>query len=127
MSPDVQQMPRYRRPNEFQPNPEAETVRTYPRVRVRPRPRSPCIPTAQDYEDSPGPTTATSPHHPTITTQAHTSAQGHNMCHGQWWQRWTHTQLSELRKRARAEPSLEGLVRGPVEFTFCSCLWFAIL
>ena len=59
----------------------------YPRVCVRSRPRSPSTPTAQDYEDSPGPTTATSAYHPTTHTHAHTntSAQGHGPALGPWW------------------------------------------
>ena len=106
-------MPRYRRPHRSQPNPEVETVRTYKRVRVHPRARSPYSPTAQDDEDSPGPTTATSCYDPTRHTHAHTSAKGHSPADGQWWQRWTHPQLWVLRKWARAEPSLEGLVCRP--------------
>ena len=35
MSAHIRQMPRYRRPRGSQPNPEAETVSAYPRVRVR--------------------------------------------------------------------------------------------
>ena len=72
-------------------------MRAYPRVRIRPRPRSPRNPTAQDYEDSPGPAIATSPYDPTIPTHAHSSAEGHGPAQGQWWQRWTDTQLWELR------------------------------
>ena len=89
---------------------EAETVRPYPRVHICQRRRSPRTPRSQDYEDFPGPATATSPHDPITPTQAHSSAQGHGPAQGQRWQRWTHTQLWELRKWARAEPSLEGLV-----------------
>ena len=77
MSAHIQQMPRYRRHRESQPNPEAETGRAYPRVHIRPRLRSPRNPTAQDYEDSPGPATATSPHEPTTPTHVHSSAQSH--------------------------------------------------
>ena len=62
MSAHVQHMPRYRRHRESQPNPEAETVRAYPRVHIRPGPHWPRTPTAQDYEESPWPATATSPH-----------------------------------------------------------------
>ena len=91
MSVHIQKMPHYRRHHGSQPNPEAETVRAYPRVHVRPRPRSPRTLAAQDYEDSPGPATATSPHDPTTHTLAHTSAQGHGPAHGQWWQYWTNT------------------------------------
>ena len=98
MSAHIKQMPGYRRHRESKPNCEAETVRAYPRVQIRPRPRSPRTPTAQDYGGSPGPATATSPHDPTTPTYAHTSAQGHGPAQGQWWQGWTHTQLSELRK-----------------------------
>ena len=113
MSAHVQQMRRYRRPHWSQPNPEAETVRAYQLVCVRPLSCSPRTPTAQDYQDSPMPTTATSPHDPATRTHAHTSAQGHCPAHGQWWQGSTHTQLWELQKLARAEPSLEGPLRRP--------------
>ena len=41
----------------------------------------------------PGPARATSLHDPTTPTHAHSSAQGHGPTHGQWWHRWTHTQL----------------------------------
>ena len=40
---------------------------------------------------------------------------------GQWWQRWTHTQLWELRKWARGEPSLEGLVHRPGKGSVENC------
>ena len=113
MSAHIQQMPRYRRHCKFQPHPEAETVRAYPRVQIRPRPRSPRSPAAQDYEDSPGPATATSPHDPSTPSHAHFSAQGKGPAKEQWLQRWTHTQLWVLRKWARAERSLEGLVHRP--------------
>ena len=106
-------MPRYRRHRESQPNPEAETVRAYPRVRIRPRPHSPRTPTAQDYEKSPRPATATSPYDPITPTHAHSSAQDRGPAQGEWWRCWTHTQLWELRKWVRAEPSLEGLVHQP--------------
>ena len=109
----IQQMPRYGRHRESQPNPEAETVRAYPRVHIRPRPRFPRTPTAQVYEEYPRPTTASSPRDPITPTHAHSSAQGHGPAQGQWWRRWTHTQLWELQKWARAEPSLEGLVHRP--------------
>ena len=52
-------------------------MRAYPRVHIRPRRHSPCTTTAQDYEESPRPTTATSPHDPITPTHAHSSAQGH--------------------------------------------------
>ena len=113
MSAHIQQMPRYRRHRESQPNPEAETVRAYPGVHIRPRPHSPRTPTAQDYEESPRPATATSPHDHITPTHAHSSAQGHGPAQGQWWRRWTHTQLLELQKWPWAEPSLEGLVHRP--------------
>ena len=113
MSAHIQQMPYYRHHRGSQPNPETESVRAYPRVHVHPRPRFSRTPTAQDYEDSHGPTIATSPHDLNTHTHAHTSAQGHGPARGQWWQRWTHTQLWELRKWAWAETSLEGLVRRP--------------
>ena len=106
-------MPRYRRHCESQPNPSAETVRAYPRVHICPRPHSPRTPTAQDYKESPRPATATSPHNPITPTHAHSSAQDRGPAQGQWWRRWTHTQLWELRKWAEAEPSLEGLVHRP--------------
>ena len=106
-------MPRYHRHGESQPNPEAETVPAYPRVHIRLRPRSPRTPTAQDYEESPRPATATSPHDHVTATHVNSSAQGHGPTQGQWWRRWTHTQLWKLRKWARAEPSLEGLVHRP--------------
>ena len=104
-----------------QPNSEAETVRTYPRVCIRLRPHSLRTPTAQDYEESPRPATATSPHDPITPTHAHSSAGGHRPAHGQWWQRSTHTQLWELQKWARAEPSLEGLVLRPHKRSAESC------
>ena len=85
-------------------------MRAYPRVRIRPRPHSRCTPTERDYEESPRPATATSPHGPITPTHAHTSAQDRGPAQGQWWQRWTHTQLWELRKWVGTEPSLEGLV-----------------
>ena len=117
MPAHIQDMPRYCRHRD--PDPEAETVRAYPRVHIRPRPHSPRTPTAQDYEESPRPATATSPHDPIPPTHAHSSAQDRGPAQGQWWRRWTHTQLWELQKLARAEPFLEGLVhrprKGPVE------------
>ena len=106
-------MPCYRRHRESPPNPEPETVRAHPRVHIRARPHSPCTPTEQDYEESPRPATATGPHNPVTPTQAHSSAQDRGPAQGQWWQCWTHTQLWELRKWARGEPSLEGLVHRP--------------
>ena len=106
-------MPRYCRYRESQPNLEAETVRAYPRVRIRPRPHSPCTFTEQDYEELPRPATATSLHDPITPTHAHSSAQDRGPAQGQWWQRWTHTQLWELRKWVPTEPSLEGLVHRP--------------
>ena len=94
-------------------------MRAYRRVHIRPRPRSPRTPTAQDYEHSPRPPPATSPHGPITPTHAPSSAQSHSPAQEQWWQHWTHTQLWELRKWARAEPSLKGLVhrlrKGSVE------------
>ena len=48
----------------------------------------------------PQPATGTSPHDAITATHAHSSAQ-------------THTQVWELRKWARAEPLLEGLVHRP--------------
>ena len=113
MSAHIQHMPRSRRRRESQPNPKAETVRAYPGVRIGPRPHSPRTPTEQDYEESPRPATATSPHDPITPTHAHSSAQDRGPAQGQWWQRWTHTQLWELRKWVRTEPSLEGLIHRP--------------
>ena len=98
MTAHIQRMPRYRRRRESPPNPEAETVRAHPRVHIRSRPHSPRTPTLQDYEESPRPATATGPHDPITTTHAHSSAQDRGLAQGQWWQRWTHTQLWELRK-----------------------------
>ena len=113
MSAHIQHMPRYRRHRESKPNPEADTVRAYPRVRIRPRPHSPRTPTEQDYEVSPRPATDNSPNDPITPTHAHSSAQDRGLAQGQWWQRWTHTQLWELRKWVWTEPSLEGLVHQP--------------
>ena len=91
---------------------------TCPRVPVRPcHTHSPRIPTAQDYEETypPGPTATSRPHHPITHTHActrtHAHTQGHGPVTGPWWQCWTHRQLWELPKLARAEPSLDGLVR----------------
>ena len=86
-------MPRYRRHRESQPNPEAETVRAYSRVHIRPFPDSPRIPTAQDYVESLGPAAATSPHDPITPTHAHFSAKDRGPAQGQWCRRWTNTQL----------------------------------
>ena len=83
MSAHIQRMPRYRRRRESQPNPEAETVRTYPRVHICSRPHSPGTPTAQDYEESLRPATATSPHDPVTPTHAHSSAQDRGPAQGQ--------------------------------------------
>ena len=79
-------------------------MRAYPRVHIRLRPHSPRTPTAQDYEESPRPATANSPYDDITPTHSHSSAQG------QWWRRWTHTQLREW---APGEPSLEGLIQRP--------------
>ena len=98
---------------ESPPNPKAQTVRAHARVHTRSRPHSPRTPTAQDYEESPRTATATSPHDPVTPTNAHSSAQDRGPAQGQWWQRWTRTQLWELRKWAQGEPSLEGLVHRP--------------
>ena len=88
-------------------------MHTYPRVHIRPRRRSPRTPRAQDYEECHRPVTATSPDDRITATHAHSSAQGHGPAQGQWWRRWTHMQLWELRKWTRAEPSLEDLVHRP--------------
>ena len=110
----VQRIPHYRRRHRPQPNPEAESVSTCPRVRARLRPaNSPRTPKAQDYKYFPGPTAAASLCYSTACTQARAHPQGHGPAHGPWWQRWTRTQLWELRKCARAENSLEGLVHRP--------------
>ena len=114
-------MPNYRRRRESRPNLEAETVRTYPRVCIRPRPHSPRTPTAQDYEESPRPASATSPHDPVTPTHAHSSAHDRGPAQGQWWQRWTHTQLWELRKWARAEPCIQDLVHRPRKGSVENC------
>ena len=121
MSAHIQRMPRHRRRREFQPNPEAETVRTYRRVHTLSRPPSPRTPTAQDYEESPRPAAATSSHDPVTPTHAHSSAQDRGPAQGQWWRRWTNTQLWELRKWAWAEPSLEGLVHRPRKGSVENC------
>ena len=113
ISAHIQHMPRYRRQRESQPNPQAATVRAYPRVRIRPRPHSPRTPTEHDYEESPRPATATSPHDPITPTHAHPSAQDRGPAQGQWWRRWTHMQLWELRKWVPAEPPLESEQRPP--------------
>ena len=113
MTAHMQRMPHYRRHRESPPNPEAETVRAHPRVHIRSRPHSPRSPTEQDYEESPRPATATGPHDPVTPTHAHSSARDRRPAQGQWWQRWTHTQLWELQKWARGEASLEGLVHRP--------------
>ena len=93
----------------------------YPQFHMRPRPRSPRTPTAQDYEDSPGAATPTSSHNPTTFTHAISSAKGQGPAQGQWWQRWTHKQLWELPKWARAEPSLEDLVQRPRKGSVENC------
>ena len=113
MTAHIQRMPRYRRRRESPPNPEAGTVRAHPRVHISARPNSPRTATEQDYEESPRPATATGPHCPVTPTHAHSSAQDRGPAQGQWWRRWTHTQLWELQKWARGEPSLEG--QGSVE------------
>ena len=92
----VQRHARHEAADKLIPNPKAETVSAYPRVRIRPRPRSPRTPTTKDYEDSPRPATATSYHDPITPTHAHCSAQGHGPAQGQWWHHWTRTQLWEL-------------------------------
>ena len=79
VSAHIQQMPCYCRPRGSQTNPEAESLSGCPQVQLHSRPCSQCTPTAQDYEESPGHATATSPHDPTTHTHAHshTPAQGH--------------------------------------------------
>ena len=121
ISAHIQRMPRYHRRRESPPNPEAETVRAHQRVHIRSRPDSPRTPTVQDYEESPRPATATSPHNPVTPTHAHSSAQDRSPAQKQWWQRWTHTQLWKMRKWARAEPSLEGLVYRPHKGSVENC------
>ena len=74
----------------------APSVSVYLRIRVRPGlALFPRIPMAQDYEDSPRPTAATSPHDSTTRTHAHanTHAHSHRPACGVWGQRCTHTQL----------------------------------
>ena len=121
MTAHIQRMPHYRRRRESPPNPEAETVRAHPRVHIRARPHSPRTPTEKDYEESPRPATATGPRDPVAPTHAHSSAQDRRPAQGHWWQRWTHTQLWELRKGARGEPSLEGLVHRPRKGSVENC------
>ena len=121
MTAHMQRMPHYRRRRESPPNPEAETVRAHPRVHIRVHPHSPRTPTEQDYEESPRPATAAGPHDPITPTHAHSSAQDRRPAQEQWWQRWTHTQLWELRKWARGEPSLEGLVHRPRKGSVENC------
>ena len=121
MTAHMQRMPHYRRRHESPPNPEAETVRAHPRVHIRVHPHSPRTPTEQDYEESPRPATAAGPHDPITPTHAHSSAQDRRPAQEQWWQRWTHTQLWELRKWARGEPSLEGLVHRPRKGSVENC------
>ena len=121
MTAHIQRMPHYRRRRESPPNPEAETVRAHRRVHISVRPQSPRTPTEQDYEESPRPATATGPHDPVTPTHAHSSAQDCRPAQEQWWQRWTHTQLWELRKGARGEPSLEGLVHWPRKGSVENC------
>ena len=89
-------MPRYRRRRESPTNPEPETVRAQPQVHIRSRPHSPRAPTVQDYDEFPGPATATGPQDPVTPTHTHSSAQDRGHAQGQWWQRWTRTQLWEL-------------------------------
>ena len=121
MSAHIQHMPRYRRHRESQPYTQADTVRAYPRVHICLRPHSLRPPTTQDCEESPRAATATSPHDPLIPTPAHSSALDRGPAQGQWWRRWTHTQLWELKKWARAEPSLEGLVHRPRKGSVANC------
>ena len=124
MTAHMLRMPHYRPRRESPPNPEAETVRAHPRVNIRARPHSPRTPTEQDYEESPRPATATGPQDPVTPTHAHSSAQDRRPAQGQWWQPWTHKQLWELRKWARGEPSLEGLVHRPRKESVENCrLW----
>ena len=78
-----------------------------------PAPPRPAHPTAQDSEESPRPVTTTSPHHPITPSHANSSTQDRGPARGQWWRRWTDTQLWELRRWARAEPTLKGLVHRP--------------
>ena len=121
MTAHIQRMPRYHRRRESPPNPEAETVGAHPRVHIRARPHSPRTPTEQDYEESPRPATASGAHDPVTPTHAHSSAQDRSPAQGRWWQRWTHTQLWELPKWARGEPSLEGLVHRPRKGSVENC------
>ena len=96
-------------------------MRAHPRVHIPARPHSPRTPTVQDYEESPRPATATGPHDSVTPTHAGSSAQDRRPAQGQWWQRWAHRQLWELRKWARGEPSLEGLVHQPRKGSVENC------
>ena len=113
MTAHIQRMPRYRRCRESPPNPEAETVRAHPRVHIRAGPHSSRTPTEQDYEESPWPATATGPHGPVTPTHAHSYAQDRGPAQGQWWQRWIHTQLSELQSGPREGPPSRAWSGGP--------------
>ena len=96
-------------------------MRRQPRVHIRSRPHSPRTPTVQDYEESPRPAAATGTNDPVTPTNTHSSAEDRGPAQGQWWQRWTDTQLWELQKWARGEPSLEGLVGRPRKGSVENC------
>ena len=96
-------------------------MHAYPQVHIHLRPHSPRTPTAQNYEESPRPATVTSPNDAITPTHAKSSARDRGPAQGQWWRRWTHTQLWELRKWALAEPSLEGLVYRPRKRSVENC------
>ena len=83
-----------------------------------PTPRAP--PRHRTTRNPPGPPPSPVPTTPS-PTHAHCSAQDCGPTQGQSWQRWTHTQLWELRKWARGEPSLEGLVHRPRKGSVENC------
>ena len=113
MSVRIQRMPPYGRHHKTPTQPGGEDRARVPAGPYPPTPPLPTEPHRTGLRGLPGPATATSLHDPTTPTHAHSSAQGHGPTHGQWWQRCTHTQLWELRKWARAEPSLESMVHRP--------------
>ena len=121
MTAHMQRMHHYRHRRESPPNLEAGTVRAHPRFHIRVHPHSPRTPTEQDYEESPRPAIAAGPHDPVTPTHPHSSAQDRRPAQEQWWQRWTHTQLWELQKWAKGEPSLEGLVHQPRKGSVENC------
>ena len=83
MSAHIQRMPRYRRRCKSTQPRGGDRARTP----ASPHLRAPPLPAEQDYEESPRPATATSPHDPVTPTHAHSSAQVRGPAQGQWWQR----------------------------------------